>query len=212
MTQLTSTVARTRPWLLASTAAIWWGIAMIVVLHLISSHNPALDTLSSYAFTDRGEGMLAMGILSVAVGSITVLGALIAARVPVSRTTRILFGTWSGGLTLAALFPASYEEFPNPVSGQIHQFSCLVAFLSAPAIGLSLRSRLPRSSHRATLSRWTLLSAGSLIPFGVSYLLSKLPDAPMILPVGVAQRVTLVIDLVLLYSLLTLAARMSEKR
>jgi hypothetical protein len=202
------TVGRTRPWLLASAAAMCWGIGIIVVLHVISSHNPALDTLSSYAFTDRGTGMLAMSILAVSVGSLTVLGALTAARVPISGITRALFYAWSGGLALAATFPASYKEFPNPVSGEIHQYSCLLAFLSAPAIGRSILKGLGRSlpARRVALNRWTLLSSGSLILFGVSYLLSKFPSTAMILPVGVTQRVALTIDLVLLCSLLVLAA------
>src|SRR5689334_22599198 len=105
-------VARTRPWLVVSGVAIGWGVLTILVLHLISSHNPVLDTLSSYAFTDRGTGLLAMSILSLSIGSLAVLGALRTAGVPFGGTTTALFCTWSGGLALAATFPASYEKFP----------------------------------------------------------------------------------------------------
>src|SRR6266496_5843469 len=168
-----ATVDRTRPWLLASAWSLLTSVGIIVVLHIISSHNPALDTLSSYAFTDRGGGMLAMGIFALSAGSLTVLGSLRAARVTITRSTRTLFGTWSGSLALAATFPASYKEFPNPVSGEIHQYSCLVAFLSAPAIGASILKGLRDNVAPArSLRRWTLLSAASLIPFGVSYLLT----------------------------------------
>ncbi|HEV2780056.1 MAG TPA: DUF998 domain-containing protein [Actinophytocola sp.] len=197
--------ARTRPWLIASGAALGWGLLTIAVLHIVSSRNPALDTLSSYAFTDRGTGLLAASILALAVGSLFVLAALRAAGVPITRTTGILFGTWSGGLTLAAVFPASYAEFPDPVSGEIHQYACLVAFLSLPAIGFALLDSLretPALAHlRRTLTGWTLLSAGTLALFGVSYLLA----GP--LPVGVTQRLALLADLALLHSLLVLAGR-----
>jgi hypothetical protein len=181
-----------------------------------------LDTLSSYAFTDRGTGMLAMSILSLAVGSLTVLGALRAAGVPLGRTTTALFCTWSGGLALAAAFPASYERFPNPVSGEIHQYSCLAAFLSAPAIAWSLLRRLP--SHpalagcRAALRRWSRWSVGTLVVFGISYLVNGFPHAPvlrelyLLLPVGLTQRVTLSVDLALLAILLVLAARTAATR
>jgi hypothetical protein len=197
-------VAKTTPWLLASAMAIGWGMCTIAVLHIISSRNPALDTLSSYAFTDRGSGMLETSMLSLAIGSLLVLGALTAAKVTITRTTRALFCTWSGGLTMAAAFPASYEKFPNPVSGEIHQYSCLVAFLSLPAIGFSLLRRL---REHPTLARWTWLSVASLALFGVSYLLAPTP----VLPVGVAQRIALIADLVLLCSLLALAAKAAQR-
>lgn len=183
----------------------------ITALHVISSHNPVMDTLSSYAFTDRGSGMLEASIIGLAIGSLFTLGALTAGGVPISRTTRALFLTWSGGLTLAAAFPASYKDFPNPLSGQIHQYSCLVAFLSVPAIGFSLRDRL-----RDT--RWTWFSVASLVLFGVSYLLTDVQQTPVLaelataLPVGLTQRVALVMDLVFLCSLLALAARAATSR
>jgi hypothetical protein len=52
----------------------------MTILHLISSHNPVFDTLSSYAFTDRG-GMFEASVLSLSIGSLVLLGALYAARV-----------------------------------------------------------------------------------------------------------------------------------
>jgi hypothetical protein len=198
-----STVASARPWLFIAAAAIAWCVVSITVLHVVSSHNPVLDTLSTYAFTDRGQGLLAIGILALAVGSLAILGALLAARVPLSHPVKALFGTLSGGLTLAAAFPASYAAHPNPVSGEIHQYSCLAAFLSAPAIGLSLIKRLgpALAASRVRIARWTALSVASLVVFAVSYVFRDLHL------VGVAQRLMLGVDLVLLCSLLGLAAR-----
>jgi hypothetical protein len=197
-------------------------VLTILVLHLISSHNPALDTLSSYAFTDRGAGMLAMSILSLSIGSLTVLGALRVAGVPLGGTTTALFCTWSGGLALAATFPASYEKFPNPVSGAIHQYSCLAAFLSAPGIAWSLLRRREAqpvlAGFRAALRRWSRWSVGSLVVFGISYVINGFPHAPVsrelyvLLPVGVTQRITLSVDLALLAILLVLAARTAATR
>ncbi len=205
-----STVARARPWLVIAAAAIAWCVVSITVLHIVSSHNPLLDTLSCYAFTDRGQGLLAIGILALAVGSLAILGALLAARVPVTHPTKALFGTLSGGLTLAAIFPASYAEFPNPVSGQIHQYSCLAAFLSAPAIGFSLVRRLAGvpalAACRVRVARWTRLSVASFVVFGISYVVRDLHL------VGVAQRLMLAVDLLLLCSLLALAATGSLSR
>lgn len=185
----------------------------MVLLHLTIPRNPVLATLSSYAITD--PGMLATAILSIALGSLAILGALTAAHIPLGRTTKILFGCWSGGLILAAAFPASYPESPNPLSGEIHQYSCLLAFLSLPAIGYSLLDRvrpLPTLSRpRATLARWTRYSLAALVLFGLSYLLAKHPTTPVladlaaILPVGLTQRVALIVDIGLLTSTLSLA-------
>lgn len=207
------TAARTRPWLIASVAAIGWGIVTMTVLHLISSHNPALDTLSSYAFTDRGSGMFEASVVSLAIGSFCLLGALYAAGITISRTTTILFSTWSLGLATAAVFPASYASNPHPVSGEIHQYSCLVAFLSMPGIGFSLLDKITAS--RAMVARLSRYSLGGLVLFGASYLLSDFPGTPVVsqlsaaLPVGVTQRIALAVDLALLFGLMVLASRAS---
>jgi hypothetical protein len=215
--EATVSATRTRPWLIASVAAIVWGILTIVVLHLISSHNPVLDTLSSYAFTDRGTGMLGASVLSLSIGSLCLLGALYAAGIPISRTTTILFCAWSFGLATAAVFPASYASNPNPMSGQIHQYSCLIAFLSLPGIGFSVLDKIGTSpalaASRAMVTRLSRYSLAALVLFGLSYLSSDFPDSPTIsrisaaLPTGVTQRIALAVDLVLLFGLMVLASR-----
>jgi hypothetical protein len=205
------TAARTKPWLIAAAVAIGWAILTMTVLHLISSHNPALDTLSSYAYTDRGGGMFEASVLSFAVGSFCLLGALYASGITVSRTTATLFSTWSLGLATAAVFPASYASNPHPVSGEIHQYSCLVAFLSVPGIGFSLLDKI--TADRAMVARLTRYSLGGLLLFGASYLLSDFPGTPVAsqlsaaLPVGVTQRLALAVDLALLFGLMLLASR-----
>jgi len=215
--EATVSATRTRPWLIASAAAIAWGILTIVVLHLISSHNPVLDTLSSYAFTDRGTGMLGASVLSLSIGSLCLLGALYAAGISISRTTMILFCAWSLGLATAAVFPASYLTNPNPVSGEIHQYSCLIAFLSMPGVGFSVLDKIGTSpalaASRAMVTRLSRYSLAALVLFGLSYLLSDFPDSPVLsrfseaLPVGVMQRIALAVDLALLFGLMVLASR-----
>ncbi|WP_312871651.1 DUF998 domain-containing protein [Amycolatopsis acididurans] len=182
-----------------ATAALAWAAFTMTVLHLISSHDPLTDTLSSYAFTDRGTGMLGASILATAIGSLATLAALSAAGIAVSGTSRALFGTWSLGLGAAALFPASYPEHPNPVSGEIHQYSCVIAFLSLPALGFSLLDTLP-SGRRAVRG----ISAGAtlmLLLFGIGYAL------PWLLPVGFVQRLALIVDVALICSLIVIARR-----
>lgn len=206
---------RSRPWRLVAAAAIGWGLFTAVVLHLISSHNPVYDTLSSYAFTDHGTGMLAASILSLAVGSLAVLGALNAAGVPLSRTARLLITLWALGLTAAALFPASYPENPDPASGEIHLYSCLVAFLSLPGAAIAMRDGLRGRPERAWLGRSIALTAASFALFGISFIFVRLDEAGVqpfhtladALPIGLLQRVMLVVDIVVLAVMLRVAAR-----
>ncbi|SDZ44150.1 Protein of unknown function [Amycolatopsis xylanica] len=193
----------TRPWLITAYVAIGWGLFTITVLHLISSHDPLLDTLSSYINTDRGQGMLGASVLALSVGSMAVLGSLHAARIPLSRTTKILFLTWSLGLATAAVFPASYPESPRPISGQIHLYACMVAFLSVPAIGHTLRAVHPLAK------RLTALCVGTLVLFAVSYFLT-LFGFPDPLPVGIVQRLALISDVVLMFGLLRIASAESR--
>jgi hypothetical protein len=217
----TSLAARTRPWLALSAAAIAWGMFTFVVLHLVSSRNPVLDAVSLYAFTDQAPGFLAISMSLVAIGSATTLGALTAAKVPVSPTTKVLFGLWSGGLTLAAAFPVSYGQFSSEVSGEIHQYSCVVAFLSIPAIGFTLLDRVrgidALARNHAVVARWTRYSTAGLTLFGASYVLAKFPDVPVIsqlstiLPVGLTQRVTLIVDIGLIFAILLLARAASAR-
>ncbi|MDQ0377793.1 DUF998 domain-containing protein [Amycolatopsis thermophila] len=183
---------RARPWLLAAHVAIGWGLFTVFILHVVSGRNPVWDTLSSYALSDGGVGLLGAGMIAIAAGSAALLGALRAAGHRLGPATHILFWAWSSGLVAAALFPASYPERFNPVSGQIHEYACTVAFLSLAALGWTLPERL--RTHPAIV-RLTLLSLGGVLLFGVSYLM------PGVLPVGLSQRLALAADIGLLVTI-----------
>ncbi len=206
---------RTKPWRFVAVAAIGWGLFTAVVLHVISSHDPVYDTLSSYAFTDRGTGMLAASVLSLAVGSLAVLGALVAAGVALSRTTRLLLTLWSLGMATAALFPASYPENPDPVSGEIHLYACLIAFISLPGAAFSLLETLRGRPERVAVVRAIRLSAVTFGLFALSFVFVRLTEAGVapfhelsdLLPIGVTQRLLLLADVVLLATLLRVATR-----
>ncbi len=209
---------RTRPWRLVALGALGWGLFTAVVLHVISSHDPVYDTLSSYTVTDRGEGMLAASVLSLAVGSLAVLGALQVAGVPLSRTTRALLALWALGLAAAAVFPASYPVAPDPVSGEIHLYACLVAFCSLPGAAISLLEPLRDRPERATLVRAIRLTAAAFALFAASFVFVRLSEAgiepfPEIsdaFPIGVMQRLLLLADIALLCTLLWLATRLES--
>ncbi|GAB3495366.1 DUF998 domain-containing protein [Amycolatopsis cihanbeyliensis] len=213
---------RTRSLLIGSTAAIGWAAFTMVILHIVSSHDPVRDTISSYAITDRGGGMLEASVLSLAIGSLVLLGALLSSGAEPSRTARILLLGWASGLIVAALFPASFTASTDPTSGKIHQYASLIAFVSLPGVGYSLADRLREAPElartRGLLLRLTALSVLSLAVFGLSYVAADFPHTPVlaqisdVLPVGLAQRLALLIDLALLVGLSLLAARTARLR
>jgi hypothetical protein len=186
----------------------------MTILHLISSHNPVFDTLSSYAFTDRG-GMFEASVLSLSIGSLILRALRGQGESAAPRTT--LFSTWSLGLATAAFFPASYATHPNSVSGECRQYSCLLAFLSMPGICFWVHDKIggipALAASRAMLTRLSRYSLGALALFGTSYLLAAFPGGPVVsqlsaaLSVGVTQRIALAVDLALLFGLMMLASR-----
>jgi hypothetical protein len=156
--------------------------------------------------------MLGASVLSLSIGSLTALGALAAAGIPLSRTTKLLFVLWSLGLATAAIFPASYPEYPDPISGEIHLYSCLIAFLSLPAAGFSLRDNLRGTPFEARVGRLAWVSATGLVLFGLSFIFVRLSDIPFFLtltdiaPVGVTQRLSLIAHVVLIGGMLLAAS------
>jgi hypothetical protein len=200
-----------RIWRLAAFAAIGWGAFTFVVMNLVSTRDPRYDTLSSYSQTD--PGLLSASVLSVAVGSLAVLGCLVASGMPLPRSAQVLLSLWALGLTFAAAFPASYPPHPDPVSGEIHLYACLVAFTSLPGTVLVLLEPLRGTPSRATLVRWLWLGVGVLALFGASFLFVRLDEAGVagfhtlteLLPIGLTQRLMLVGEVALLLSLLRVA-------
>ncbi|MGW4483997.1 DUF998 domain-containing protein [Amycolatopsis sp. NPDC004368] len=206
-----------RIWRLGALVAIGWGLFTIAVMHVISPHDPVYDTLSSYITTD--PGLLSASVLTLAVGSVAVLGCLVAGGVPLPRTTRVLLSLWALGLATAAVFPASYPPNPDPASGEIHLYSCVVAFASLPAAALTLLEPLRGTAERALVLRWLRIGGAALLVFGVSFLFARLDEAGLpfhgvteVLPVGLAQRLMLVADVGLLLGLVRVAVRVDAAR
>ncbi|RZQ64342.1 DUF998 domain-containing protein [Amycolatopsis suaedae] len=202
--------ARLRRWSVAGTAAFGWGLLMLAVLHLLGLRNPLTDPISSYAITEVGSSLLAAALLSLAIGTIAVLGMLRAGPAPVSRTTATLFGSSAVGLTMAAAFPTSTAVDSSATSGMIHFYASLVAFLSVPGIGFSMLDRLRGTAagrQLANMLRWSLVC---LALFGLSYAFANWIEVELLtdlLPIGLVQRVVLGMDIALLIFLLQLARR-----
>ena len=160
-----------------ASAALGWALFLLVILHLVSSFDPIFDPVSRYAFTDAGRGMLEVSLLSFAVGVVSVRGALLASGLPVSRTATILIIT-----TATVWWPprCSRRRTPrrsNPVSGLIHEYASLLAFLSLPGVAVSMLDQIRDIEElqrvRRMLTRLVWVSLASLALFGLGYLSDK---------------------------------------
>lgn len=208
-------------WSLIAFVATGWSILILTLLHVINPYDPLRDPISRYASGPRGDGMLAISLLSLMIAVLAVLGVVVTAGIPAGRTIYVLFALTAIGLALAAVFPASFTDGGDPLSGNIHQRGSLVGFLSIPGIGLALHDRL-RSMRdlahaRARIAWVTAVVAMSLGLFGISYITAAFPGVPMIthisdlLPVGLTQRITVIADVVLLLTIVQLAVRHTEQ-
>ncbi|WP_019816642.1 DUF998 domain-containing protein [Saccharomonospora saliphila] len=208
---------RLRAWTVAAWAALGWAVFTLLVLHAVSSFDPVRDPVSRYAFTAEGAGMLEASLISFAIGVVAVHRVLVGSGVRVSGTATALVAVTTAGLVAAALFPATYTDDIDPVSGLIHQYASLLAFLSLPGIALCVLEHCQDSASagvRARLTRLLVADLAALALFGASYCLDNfLPPTLVysslaeVLPVGGVQRVVLVLHVFLLATLLTVARR-----
>lgn len=214
--------ARLRTWTLTASAALIWALFTLTVLHGVSSFDPLRDPVSRYAFTEQGSGMLEASLVSFAVGVVAVRGALIASGLRVSRTASVLVGASAAGLVAAALFPATFTAEIDPVSGVIHQYASLVAFLCLPAIAVCLldqtRGVAGLAAAGRALARLLVAALTALTLFGLSYLADNFASHTPIsaalaqaLPMGVLQQIVFVLDFCLLAALLLLAHRAADR-
>lgn len=209
--------ARTRTWTLTASLSLGWALFTLTVLHAVSGFHPLLDPVSRYAFTERGGGMLEASLLSFAIGVLAVSAALRCSGIAFGRTASVLAGATALGLVAAALFPATFTSDIDPVSGRIHQYASLVAFLCLPALAWTLAERAREVPALATtgaaLARLCQAGIGSLAVFGLSYVGDTLPPDSVVsalavaLPVGMTQRLVFLVDFALLAALLVLANR-----
>jgi Protein of unknown function (DUF998) len=139
--------------------------------------------------------MFAVGVIGLALGSALVLVALVGAgllRWPSGGALSLT--TWTATLLVLVVFEKANWSVGPSVSGYIHRFAGLTAFVALPAAALSIgRSWRDDPLHRR-IAAWTrglgLLSFGwlSVIVFGM--LLYPLTGASLwpLMPLGLLER------------------------
>ena len=128
----------------AGTAAVVLALVVIGAMHLVgpsSRVDPIRRTISEYALLEGGW-LFDVAVVGLAVGSAGVLAALVAARLtPLRSLPAALVGAWCLGLLLVVAFEKTNWSIGPSVSGYIHRYASLVAFVALPLGALLLARR-----------------------------------------------------------------------
>jgi hypothetical protein len=146
----------------AGVAAVALALALIGVLHLVGPSariDPVRRTISEYALVPGGW-VFDVAVVGLALGSAGVLAALVAARLtPAWSWPSVLVGAWCAGLLLVVAFEKTNWSIGPSVSGYVHRYASLVAFLALPLGALLLARRHRRDADARPFLRWVRLGS-----------------------------------------------------
>ncbi len=189
--------------------AIGVAVLAMLVLHLRGAGrlDPAATTVSDYVSLPGGSALLVLATLAIATATATV-GVLLWRRTRAPGVTG-LFGLGCAGLLASIAFPTNAMGAAVTVDTVLHRYAAGLFFVSLPVAALCALRHLP-----SPVVAWlTALSVLAGIAFLISHLPLVLPESPgahlvaTVLPRGIAERVLLATDLVLLAGLARRVAR-----
>lgn len=177
-------------------AAIALCAVLFGTLHAVQADrvNPIRRTISEYAL-GNDAWMFNAGVIGLAVGSLLVWHALVGAG---------LLGRYSSGslalllwvatlLMVVAFEKANWSVGPS-VSGYVHRYSSLAAFLALPVAALALGRRWRRDPQFGRFAAWTRalgwVSLGWLSTIFLGVFLRPLTGVPwyQFVPLGLVER------------------------
>ncbi|SDX37940.1 Protein of unknown function [Amycolatopsis xylanica] len=179
--------------------AVAVAIAADLHLRLSSRISPVWHTLSEYVYGGSSAAPLFSAMcLALALGSVALLAGIAKARR--QRSVLVLLGVWSLGLLIVAAFPVDPEGAARSLSGQVHNYAALAAFIALPSAALTLTRagnvNCPWEPRRTTIRR---LATASIVSIALVFggFLFKLLTGPQ-LTLGLFERLLFTIDLALL--------------
>lgn len=132
-------------------------------------------TISEYALGPQ-RWVFDTAVVLLVLGSVAILAVLVRRGVARWHSVGALaFGAWAVGLTLVVLFPKNDWSIGPSLSGSIHRFGSMVAFIALPVAALLLARPWRRDPVWGAHARWTFR-------FG---LLSALAFTPILYAIGV---------------------------
>ena len=177
-TDLTAARAPARYLALTGAAAVVLTIALVGGLDLYrlgESSRHLRRTISEYALGPH-RWVFDTAVLLLVFGSVAILAVLVRRGVAKWNSVgSVAFAAWSVGLTLVVIFPKNNWAIGPSMSGSIHRFASLLAFVALPIAATLLARPWRHDPVWGAHARWTFR-------FG---LLSALAFTPILYAIGV---------------------------
>lgn len=181
----------------AGMAAVLLALVVIGAMHLVGPSariDPVRRTISEYAVVEGGW-LFDVAVVGLALGSAGVIAALVAARLTPARSLSVvLLGAWCVGLLLVVAFEKTNWSIGPSVSGYIHRYASLVAFLALPLGALLLARRHRRDPaarpHLRGVRLGSWLALASFLPIVGAIGLRGVTGVPWwrAVPLGLLER------------------------
>jgi hypothetical protein len=174
------------------------GLALVTVglLHVATADtvDPTRRTISEYGLGARGW-VFDLGVLGLAAGSAAVLLALVGAGVLRTRSpAAVLVSTWVLALVAVVVFEKANWSVGPSLSGYVHRYASLVAFVCLPVAALGIARPWRRDPAWGRFAGWTRgLGVAALLWLAALLLtvpLGGLLGVPwwQVLPLGLVER------------------------
>ncbi|MFI6498768.1 DUF998 domain-containing protein [Nonomuraea typhae] len=178
--------------LVSGFAAIGTGTGAMLTLHAEAGLDPFHSVISEYAWASGGW-LLPASLTLFAAGSALIAEAL--RRSGADRRVVWLLVAWGACMFLIGAFPTDRPGVPLSLSGGIHRYAALGAFLAMPVAGMLLAKARIRY---APAMKWLCgIAMGALLLVVVPYVVRMfgIPLANDDIPAGLTQRVVVVTEL-----------------
>ncbi|MEU4251637.1 DUF998 domain-containing protein [Amycolatopsis sp. NPDC026612] len=187
-------------------------VAISIALHLRLSGqvSPVWQTLSEYVYgkfgTSSAAPVFSVMCLALSLGSVALLAGIAKAHRRGTTAVCVLLGVWSAGLLVCGLVPVDPDGQARSLSGQVHNFAALTAFVALPAAAFVLtrkgREGCPWEPRRTTIRRLATASFASVgIVLGGFVLTLVLGPAHQDVTLGLFERLLFTIDVALLLTM-----------
>ncbi|MFI7446551.1 DUF998 domain-containing protein [Nonomuraea sp. NPDC049714] len=215
-------IPHTRKLVVAAHAGLAGALVGTAALHLgwARQVDTVRQVLSDFALSDGAYGIFAGTVACLSVGSMALVAGLVRSRLPIGAPAIVLLSVWCGGLALAAIFQTDAPGALS-VSGLVHRYAAGGAVAALPAAGLLIARRLGRrpgwETTARSLRRTSWASVAGCLAFMCAHVCAT-AAAPTALAqeiggwLGLAERVTLALEMGLLYILAGLVPASREGR
>jgi hypothetical protein len=200
-------------------AAIGGSLAVVATITMVGlldlTVGPLRRTISEYALGDY-RPVFDVAVLLLAAGSLAILGVL--AHKGLTRWWSggsIALALWSAGLFLVVAFPkTNWAMGTNELSGSIHRFGSMLAFVSLPIAVILLARPWLKDHVWGKHAKWTmtsgLLSVVAFMPILYAIVMGMVSDVRWwrVFPLGYIERILLIAEVgaVLVVGLWAIAA------